>query len=81
MNIQNNIAKEIFENRYSERMNFDGYMNFLREGVEILNRNNEAVKGYHDLNDLKAIKIALQYRIAVLRQHRSKQLELAGFPG
>ena len=80
MNIHTTIARSIYENRYSERMNFDGYLKHLEEGVEILDKNNDKVGSYHDLHDLKAIKMALQYRIEVLRAHRTKQLESTGYP-
>jgi hypothetical protein len=80
MNMNSPIAKEIFEGKYPEEMSYESYLILLEEGFEILKENNDSFSNYTELHDLKAIRIALEYRMELLRQYRKKQLRSVGHP-
>ena len=63
MNMNSHIAKEIFEVRYPQEMTYENYLMLLEEGFEILKDNNDSFSDYTELKDLKAIRIALEYRM------------------
>lgn len=76
MNIR--TAKTIFEKKHFSEMNYEHYLSLLEEGSELLNNTNESITCYKQLQELKAIRIALEYRIEVIRQYRKKQLSAIG---
>jgi hypothetical protein len=76
--MNSHIAKEIFEGRYPQEMTYESYLMLLEEGFAILKDNNDSFSNYTELEDLKAIRIALEYRMELLRQFRRKQLRAIG---
>jgi len=75
---RNNITKEIFEGKYPSKMNYDSYLSLLEEGNFLLNSDERKVTECKELSELKAIRIALEYRLEVIRQFRKNQLRSLG---
>mgnify|MGYP003575135625 CR=1 FL=1 len=78
MNMNNHIAKEIFQDKYPQEMSYESYLFLLEEGFEILKKNNDSFNSCTELQDLKAIRVALEYRMELLRQYRRRQLRNIG---
>jgi hypothetical protein len=77
MNLNNQIARKIFEGRYPYEMPFYRYLSLLEKGFELLQDAKQSIESYSELPELKAIRIALEYRFEVIRQTRRKQLNKA----
>ena len=76
--MRNTITKNIYEAKHQASMNYDHYMHLLDEGFEILKTNTDSFTSCKQLNQLRAVRIALEYRIEVLRQFRKKQIQKVG---
>ena len=59
-------------------MNYENYLSLLEEGSDLLNKNENAFSEYKELRQLKAIRIALEFRLEMIRQFRKKQLQAIG---
>jgi|GEM_PF-1998645 len=75
MTVNTTLARRIFEGKYPYEMPFHSYLGFLEKGFELIEQ--KAIDAYNDLNELKAIRIALEYRLEVVRQFRKKQIKNA----
>ena len=78
MNMNSHIAREIFEGRYPQEMTYEAYLMLLEEGFAILKDSSDSFSNYTELEDLKAIRIALEYRMELIRQFRRNQLRATG---
>ena len=77
MNVNNIITRKIFEGRYPYEMPYTHYMHLLETGFRLLEDKNTCIENCVDLSELKAIRIALEYRLEVIRQVRKKQINKA----
>lgn len=77
MTMHNNITRQIFEGKYPYEMPYLSYLNLLEKGYSLLE---QGISTHENLAELKAIRIALEYRFEVMRRVRSKQLKsLSGY--
>jgi hypothetical protein len=75
----NHLTEKIYHDRYPNEMSYDHYLLLLEEGFEILNRNEENFENYKQLEELKSIRLALEYRLEIIAEYRKKRLKDAGF--
>jgi hypothetical protein len=57
-------AIEIYKEKYEKDMTMETYMDYLNKGFELLKDN--AAENALELKDLKAIRIALEYRRQII---------------
>jgi hypothetical protein len=75
----NHLTEKIYHDKYPEEMTYDHYLILLEEGFDILNKNEENFDNYKQLEELKSIRIALEYRLELIGEFRKRQLRDAGF--
>jgi len=73
MNWSNEVARKIFEGRYPYQMPFQSYLSLLEKGFNLLET--AIIESRTDLGELKAIRIALEYRMEMFRLTRKKQIK------
>ena len=78
MNAHASITREIYEAKYPASMAYENYMMILEEGFELLRNSNHSIETRTELKELKAIRMALEYRLEVVRQFRKKQIQSIG---
>jgi len=78
MNLNSNITRKIFEGKYPYDMPYQSYLNLLEKGFDLLKDAACSIEAYTDLAELKAIRIALEYRFEMMRQVRKRQLRTIG---
>jgi hypothetical protein len=66
-------TKSIFETKGPKDMSYEKYLEMLEKGFEILSMNEETFKSSRELEQLKAVRIALTYRIEMIRLNRKKK--------
>lgn len=78
MLLNSTLTRQIFEGRYPHEMPYQNYLNLLEKGFELLKNTAKSIDNYKELTDLKAIRIALEYRFEMMRRTRRKQLAAIG---
>jgi len=78
MLLNSTLTRQIFEGRYPQEMLYQNYLNLLERGFELLKNTAKSIDNYKELTDLKAIRIALEYRFEMMRRARRKQLATIG---
>ncbi len=76
MSINNDITRKIFEGKYPYQMPYYTYLRLLEKGFGLLET--VIIETRTELSELKAIRIALEYRMEVIRQVRKKQIKRTG---
>ncbi len=72
MGLNTNITRKIFQVKYPYAMPYQSYLDMLKRGFELLAQNN--IETNTELHDLKAIRLALEYRFEVMKQVRNRQI-------
>jgi hypothetical protein len=67
------INKSIFEAKAPKGMSYEKYVETLEKGFEILGTNEDFFKSCKDLDQFRAVRLALTYRIEMIRQNRKKK--------
>jgi hypothetical protein len=76
MNLNTQLSKNIFDSKYPG-MEYENYVLLVEEGFEILKTNDGTINTHSSLQELKAIRMALEYRISSLSFFRKNQLKKA----
>lgn len=64
MNIQ--IASRLYYSKYRLLFSYDGYLNLLNKGLLLIQA--ESLQRHCDVNELRAINIALDYNIEAMER-------------
>lgn len=72
--MNNHITRSIFEGKYPYKMPYKQYLILLEKGFELLENNAAKIDSLTELSDLKAIRMALEYRFEVMRRFRKNQI-------
>jgi hypothetical protein len=59
-----NIVRDIFEKKYHQQFTLDQYASYVEKGISILEKEGIHTKG--NLHQLKVMRMALEYREALL---------------
>ena len=76
MNLNHQLSRTIFSSKYPD-MAYEKYLLLIEEGFEILKNNQGTINAHSSLSELKAIRMALEYRISSLGYFRKNQLKKA----
>ncbi|MBL7717669.1 MAG: hypothetical protein JNL72_02435 [Flavipsychrobacter sp.] len=63
--MQFEIAKDIYEHKYQDRVSLDNYLEHVEHGLNLL----ENQSGSTDIQELEDMNLALEYNMEVMLKH------------